>query len=235
MVVLVVDHIESGIVIKRQENLWHESLSQQIHQTPFCDPQLGQKDEKLAYLYNSSICNKYMTSINIETIVRIQSLATHCDPIRNGKPVVKNKTIKRDTKVVSFISKVHSSHGGGTVTRKRKSDGTVTKIQLSVPMCVSGYNNIEPINHSNQMRKANHINTKSRKWWLQLFLFLLDVTMVNSYLIYSQWFATVNYPPNRKQTPVTHLLFRTEVTDGLVNNFSVQCQLGPVPGLSPPQ
>ena len=58
--------------------------------------------------------------------------------------------------------------------------------------------------------------------------------MVNSYIIYSQWSAMANNLPNRKQTPVSHLLFRTHVTDGLVNN-SVQCQLGPVPGPTPPR
>ena len=52
-------------------------------------------------------------------------------------------------------------------------------------------------------------------------------------IICSQWFAMVNNPPNRKQIPVSHLLFRTYVTDGLVNNFSVRRQLGQLPGPSP--
>lgn len=119
------------------------------------------------------------------------------------------------------------------MTRKRKRDGTVTEIQLSAPTCVSlsDYNNMGPIDRSDQMRQAYGIDRKSRRWWLRFFLFLLDVTMVNSYVIYSEWFDMVN----RQQTPLSHLLFTTYVIDGLVNNFTVRRQLGPVPGPTPPR
>ena len=55
---------------------------------------------------------------------------------------------------MSFISNVRSSCEGGTVTRKRKQEGTMIAEQLSAPTCVSDYNNMEPIDRSDQMRQA---------------------------------------------------------------------------------
>ena len=41
----------------------------------------------------------------------------------------------KDARVVSFISNVHSSQTGGTVTRTRTHNSTVNEVHLPVPMC----------------------------------------------------------------------------------------------------
>ena len=98
-----------------------------------------------------------------------------------------------DTKVVSFITTVHPSHDESSVKRKRKHDGT--EIVLTSPSCVHDYNkNVGPVDGSNQMRQAYGIDRKSKRWWIRLFLFMLDVTTVNSFIIYKRWFERLHPP-----------------------------------------
>lgn len=85
-------------------------------------------------------------------------------------------TVWRDTKVVSFVSNVHNSHGTSMVDRKKK-DGTV--VQINTPPCVHDYNaNMGAVDKSDQLRQSYAIDRKSRRWWRRLFHFLLDLTMV---------------------------------------------------------
>lgn len=136
-------------------------------------------------------------------------------------------TVWKDTKVVSFISNVHSSHDDTSVRRKRKQDGEV--FQRPCPPIVKDYNNnMGPVDGSDQMRQAYGIDRKSKRWWLRLFFFLLDVTMVNTYIIYSQWYSVME-PQLGNQVKLSHLLFRSYVIQGLVGNFTARRSLGPPP------
>ena len=109
---------------------------------------------------------------------------------------------------------------------------------LTSPSCVHDYNkNVGPVDGSNQMRQAYGIDRKSKRWWIRLFLFMLDVTTVNSFIIYKRWFERLHPPhppPQQSQDPLSHLLFRTFVIDGLVGKFTCRHVTGPTPGPTPP-
>ena len=83
-------------------------------------------------------------------------------------------TVWHDTKVVSFLCNVHK-------------DGTV--VQINSPPCIHDYNaNMGEVNKSDHLRQSYAIDRKSRRWWRRLFHFLLDLTMVNAYIIHCQTF-----------------------------------------------
>ena len=134
-------------------------------------------------------------------------------------------SVWRDTKVVSFLSNVHNSYGTSTVERKKK-DGTV--VQINSPPCVHDYNaNMGAVDKSDQLRQSYAIDRKSRRWWRRLFHFLLDLTMVNAYIIYCQTFKLVQNPPNVNQKPLSQVRFRSQVVKGLVGTFSCRKRPGP--------
>lgn len=134
-------------------------------------------------------------------------------------------TVWRDTKVVSFVCNVHSSHGTSTVQRKNR-DGTV--VQINSPPCVQDYNvNMGAVDKSDQLRQSYAIDRKSRKWWRRIFHFGLDSTMVNAYIIYCQTFKLLQNPPNVNQKPLSQLEFRSQVVKGLVGTFSCRKRPGP--------
>ena len=134
-------------------------------------------------------------------------------------------TVWRDTKVVSFVSNVHNSHGTSTVDRKKK-DGTV--VQINSPPCVHDYNaNMGAVDKSDQLQQSYAIDRKSRRWWRRLFHILLDLTMVNAYIIYCQNFKLLQNPPNVNQKPLSQVEFRSKVVKGLVGTFSCRKRPGP--------
>ena len=85
-------------------------------------------------------------------------------------------SVWKDTKEVSFISNVHSSRGQDTVSRKKK-DGSVSKIPA--PPVVKDYNaNMGAIDKNDQLKKSYAIDRKSKRWWIRIFLHLLDINFV---------------------------------------------------------
>ncbi|XP_070175355.1 piggyBac transposable element-derived protein 4-like [Littorina saxatilis] len=94
---------------------------------------------------------------------------------------------------IATITNVHPAKNNSTVTRKRKQDGTQT-LRTS-PSCVKDYNaNMGAIDRSDQMRQPYGIDRESKRWWIRIFLFMLDIAMVNSHVIYTQWFKTLQCP-----------------------------------------
>ena len=55
----------------------------------------------------------------------------------------------------------------------------------------------------------------SYKWWHHIFFFLLDLTMVNMYIIYLHCLQNVDCS-RAQQTPMTHLQFKIGLCDALL-------------------
>ena len=83
------------------------------------------------------------------------------------------------------------------------------------------------VDKSDQLRQSYAIDRKSRRWWRRLFHFLLDLTMVNAYIIYCQNFKLLQNPPNVNQKPLSQVEFRSKVVKGLVGTFSCRKRPGP--------
>lgn len=135
-------------------------------------------------------------------------------------------TVWQDTKLVAFLSNAHSAHGNGTVSRKKK-NGEV--IQIEVPPCVKDYNmNMGAIDRHDQMQTTYAIDRKSKRWWVRIFLGMLDTVMVNVYILYCHSFALTNNPmPNPPAKQLTSKDFRCAVIHELIGNFTSRSRLGP--------
>lgn len=100
-------------------------------------------------------------------------------------------------------------------------------VQINSPPRVQDYNaNMGAVDKSNQLRQSYAIDRKSRRWRC-LFHFLLDLTMVNAYIIYCQTFKLLQNPPNVNQKPLSQVQFRSQVVKGLVGTFSCKKRPGP--------
>lgn len=72
---------------------------------------------------------------------------------------------------------------------------------------------------------AYNVSWKSRRWWLKLWYYFLDASIVNSYLLYRKTLKLSN--PRRK--PLGHLQFRSKLADQLIGQFVPRQRPGPPP------
>ena len=68
---------------------------------------------------------------------------------------------------------------------------------------------------ADQLRASNYTQNRSHKWWHRIFFVLLDITVVNMFLIYID--KCKRALPIRK--PATHLQFRTKLCEALLCNW----------------
>ena len=142
-------------------------------------------------------------------------------------------TVWKDTKHVSFLSNVHSSHGNCTITRKLRRG---EQVDLPCPPCAVDYNkNMGAVDRHDQMVRNYAIDRKSRRWWVRMFVNFLDAIMVNAYIVYKENFRIMNMPPPQKTPkPLSHDKFMAGVIHKLIGNFSCRRQPGPAPAMPPP-
>ncbi|PFX31328.1 Tyrosine-protein kinase isoform SRK4 [Stylophora pistillata] len=142
-------------------------------------------------------------------------------------------TVWKDTKHVSFLSNVHSSHGNCTITRKLRRG---EQVNLPCPPCAVDYNkNMGAVDRHDQMVRNYAIDRKSRRWWVRMFVNFLDAIMVNAYIVYKENFRIMNMPPPQKPPkPLSHDKFMAGVIHKLIGNFSCRRQPGPAPAMPPP-
>ena len=135
-------------------------------------------------------------------------------------------TLYKDTKMVSFLSNVHSSHGNHTVHRTMKNGEKKTQ---AAPPCLHDYNMfMGAVDKNDQLQKSYSIDRKSRRWWVRLFLGFLDAVMVNAYILYTESHKLINSPmPEKNVFPLSAKKFRCEVIHGLVGQFSCRKLPGP--------
>lgn len=88
-----------------------------------------------------------------------------------------------DKKPIHLISNFHNPNELNTITRKEK-DGT--KKVITCPQLIKDYNiHMGYVDKADQLKSTYEIDRKSRKWWHRIFFHFLDVTVVNSYILFS--------------------------------------------------
>ena len=89
----------------------------------------------------------------------------------------------KDSKAVNFIS---NFHGVNEVTIKRKQkDGR--RIPVKCPEVVKDYNeHMGGVDLHDMLRQKNGIHRKNIKWWHRIFFALLDMSIVNAFLIFRE-------------------------------------------------
>ncbi|XP_050063055.1 piggyBac transposable element-derived protein 3-like [Aphis gossypii] len=114
----------------------------------------------------------------------------------------------RDNKVV----KVASTYVGEVPTDKvkRHDRKTRTNIEVTRPQCINIYNkHMGGVDMMDSMIGRYRINIRTKKWYMKCFYHLLDMTLVNSWLIYKK------LPGNR----LTLAKFKEEVSVSLCQQY----------------
>ena len=114
-----------------------------------------------------------------------------------------------DTKPVHFISNYHGTEPT-TVQRKQKNG---QKLTVKCPRVASDYNkHMGGVDKHDMLRQIYGIDRKSVKWWHRLFFGLLDMAVVNAFIIYRE----------STGSSLSLLDFRREVGLGLLTNVTVE-------------
>ena len=87
-----------------------------------------------------------------------------------------------DTKPVNFISNFHDPTEQTTVSRKNK-DGTTSEV--SAPTVASEYRKyMGAVDKADMLKSLYETDRKSSRWYLRIFFYFLDVSVVNAYVIH---------------------------------------------------
>ena len=88
------------------------------------------------------------------------------------------------------------------------------------PVVVNEYNHsMNGVDVADQNSVYYRFIRKTRKWWRKLFFWLLEVTVVNSYVLYQAHAARLNI------RPLTHLQFRRKLVEALALNISIDSSM----------
>ena len=88
----------------------------------------------------------------------------------------------KDNKVVSLINTTTPPNLMATVRRQNKDS---SRTSIPCPQSVRDYNTyMGGVDLADARRKSYSCSRRSKKWWHRLFYFLVDITMVNGYLLH---------------------------------------------------
>lgn len=126
----------------------------------------------------------------------------------------------RGKKSVVVASTIHTVSDMSTVKRMTKEGVRVT---VNCPKSIDDYNqHMGGVDLFDQLHSCYNVAWKSRRWWLKLFYYFVDATIVNSYILYKSDFAQ-RHPHNK---PKSHLIFRSILANQLIGNFSFRKKTG---------
>lgn len=120
----------------------------------------------------------------------------------------------RGRKCVLIATTMHTTRERSTVERTNKEGEKVT---INCPKSVSDYNkNMGGVDLFDQLHACYNISWKSRRWWLKLFYYLVDASIVNSFILYKTG-ASTSKPPFK---PKSHLMFRSMLANQLIGDYN---------------
>ena len=90
-----------------------------------------------------------------------------------------------DKRAVTMISTIHDNTMVPIQRRSRFTEGG--REVISKPQCIVEYNcHMGRVDLSDQMISYCSFSHRSVKWWKRVFFHLIDTTIVNAYILYSQ-------------------------------------------------
>lgn len=114
-----------------------------------------------------------------------------------------------DTKEVTLLTTAHQPLDIMYVKRTQKNG---SRVEVLCPKAIASYTmSMGGVDLFDHYRSSYPINRKSRKFWMRLFFFMFDASIINSYITYSVTHAV---------TPHSHREFRLRLARALINNYS---------------
>ena len=92
-----------------------------------------------------------------------------------------------DNKVVSVITTIDNANVKTEVNRKIRTDGKWSSKKVPQPGAISNYNKfMNAVDRSDQILGTNSVLRKCMKWWKTLFFHLIDMSVVNSFILFKE-------------------------------------------------
>ena len=92
-----------------------------------------------------------------------------------------------DNKVVSMISTSANANQTNQVNRKRKAGGTWSATSVPQPEVFRMYNQyMNAVDRSDQILATHNVQRKCMRWWKTLFFHLIDLAVVNSFILFKE-------------------------------------------------
>lgn len=109
---------------------------------------------------------------------------------------------------MNVITTAHDPSDCVTV-KKRAKDGSSKDVRC--PLVIVEYTRyMHGVDRFDQLRDYNSVTRKSRKWWVRIFYFLLDCTLVNAYILHRL----------AHEDNAHHLQFLVTLSSQLANGYS---------------
>nr|XP_012150918.1 PREDICTED: piggyBac transposable element-derived protein 4-like [Megachile rotundata] len=116
----------------------------------------------------------------------------------------------RDKRIVTILSSYDTS-GTTIVERRKKQAGTINIIK---PNVVINYNkNMGGVDKADQLETSYCFMRKSCKWWRKLFFWGLEISAINSYILYKM------SARRESRKPMPHFMFVRKLVAQLVGDF----------------
>lgn len=120
----------------------------------------------------------------------------------------------RGKKCVLVANTLRTVTDKSTVQRMTKEG---VKVTVDCPRSIDDYNkNMGGVDLFDQLHSCYNLAWKSRRWWLKLFYYFVDASIVNSYILYKTGTST----NCARIKPKSHLVFRSILANQLIGDFS---------------
>lgn len=127
----------------------------------------------------------------------------------------------RGVKCVTVASNSHDYTEKSQVLRRNK---TGQRDSIPCPKSIADYNRyMGGVDLFDQYHANYSISWKSRRWWIKIFYYLVDATIVNSYILYKETLKN----KNASAKPLSALQFRSELANELIGTFIQRKTPGP--------
>ena len=122
-----------------------------------------------------------------------------------------------DNKVVSMISTSGNANDSVQINRKIKSDGVWSSLDVPQPQVFAMYNQyMNAVDRSDQILATHNVQRKCMRWWKTLIFHLIDIGVVNSFILFRE--HQRNHPDNpalRRTSEYSLGDFREELIRGI--------------------
>ena len=117
-----------------------------------------------------------------------------------------------DNKVVAMLTTIDNANDRVQVTRKTKTAGVWSTKVVPQPQVISNYNNyMNAVDRSDQLLATNNVLRKCMKWWKTLFFHLIDIAVVNSFILFKEHKAQSNNEALHRPVSYSLTHFREEI------------------------
>jgi hypothetical protein len=118
-----------------------------------------------------------------------------------------------DNKAVSLLTSIDSANEKAVARRRTKVGGVFERVDVDQPYAFYRYNQyMNAVDRSDQMLACHNVSRKCYRWWKTLFFHLVDMAVVNGFLLFQQHRASdPDNPALQRRSTYNIVDFREEI------------------------